>query len=113
VALSLTAFLRARTLVREAARSAKADHDQCEIAVASLREQLNGLATQLQEARREAASSSSCSVPRSGLNLTKRSQALRMQRRGDATAEIASTLGVPLQEVDLLLKVHRIVMSSV
>ena len=49
---------------------------------------------------------------RSGLNLTKRSQVLRMHRNGDAPGLIATALEVPLQEVDLLIKVHRIVLQS-
>ncbi len=50
--------------------------------------------------------------PRSGLNLTKRSQVLQMHRRGSAPSEIAAALALPQNEVDLLLKVHRIVLSS-
>jgi hypothetical protein len=42
------------------------------------------------------------------LNLSTRSQALRMSRRGDATQQIAAALGVPEKEVELLLKVQRI-----
>src|SRR5882724_9927229 len=34
-------------------------------------------------------------APRSGLNMTKRSQALQMLRRGAATQEIAATLALP------------------
>ena len=51
-------------------------------------------------------------APKIGLNLTKRAQALRMHRRGDPPAQIAALLDVPLQEVDLLLKVHRIILKS-
>jgi hypothetical protein len=36
-----------------------------------------------------------------------------MHRRGEAPDQIASTLEMPRQEVDLLLKVHRIVLSNV
>jgi hypothetical protein len=35
-----------------------------------------------------------------------------MHRRGDSPGQIASTLQVPLQEVELLLKVHRIVLQN-
>jgi hypothetical protein len=35
-----------------------------------------------------------------------------MHRKGDAPDRIAAALGVPLQEVDLLIKVHRIVLDS-
>jgi hypothetical protein len=51
--------------------------------------------------------------PKMGLNLNKRSQVLRMHRRGEAAGEIATALNLPAQEVDLLLKVHRIVVSNV
>jgi hypothetical protein len=44
--------------------------------------------------------------------MNKRSQVLRMQRRGDAPEQIAIALEVPLQEVDLLLKVQRIVLRN-
>ena len=50
--------------------------------------------------------------PKPGLNLSKRSQALRMHRRGEAPEQIAEALELPLQEVDLLLKVHRIVIEA-
>ena len=52
-------------------------------------------------------------LPRPGLNLSKRSQALRLHRRGESAEKIAAELQLPRQEVDLLLKVHRIVLSTV
>ena len=45
--------------------------------------------------------------PRSGLNLSKRSQALQMFRRGEDPREISARLAVPKNEVDLLIKVQR------
>jgi hypothetical protein len=51
--------------------------------------------------------------PKSGLNLNKRSQVIRMSRRGDQAAKIASSLSLPQREVELLLKVYsRVVYSS-
>jgi hypothetical protein len=49
---------------------------------------------------------------RGALNLSRRSQALRLARRGDSPERIAAELGVPRQEVELLLKVHRIVLAQ-
>jgi hypothetical protein len=49
----------------------------------------------------------------SGLNLNKRSQALQMHRRGEPAERIAAALSVPRNEVDLLLKVHAIMISSI
>jgi len=42
------------------------------------------------------------------LNLTRRDQALRMQRRGESPALIAGALRLPRNEVDLLLKVQKL-----
>ena len=50
--------------------------------------------------------------PRSGLNLNKRSQALERHRRGETPPEIAAALALPQNEVELLVKVQRIVLSS-
>ena len=52
-------------------------------------------------------------IPRPGINLNTRSQALRMHRRGESLEQIAGSLQVPRQEVDLLLKVQRIVLSNI
>ena len=42
------------------------------------------------------------------INLTKRTQALRRMRQGEAPQQIASALNLPLSEVKLLEKVSRI-----
>ncbi len=50
--------------------------------------------------------------PCSGMNLSKRTQALRMSRRGERPEQIAAALGLPKKEVELLVKVHRIVLCA-
>jgi hypothetical protein len=51
--------------------------------------------------------------PRSGLNLNKRSQVIRMSRRGEQAEKIAASLNLPQREVELLLKVYsRVVYTS-
>jgi hypothetical protein len=45
-------------------------------------------------------------LPKSGLNLNKRTQATRMFRRGDRPDQIATALSMPQNEVLLLLKVQ-------
>jgi hypothetical protein len=42
-----------------------------------------------------------------GLNLTTRTKVLRMHRRGETTSSIAAALGVQHEEVDLLVKLDR------
>jgi hypothetical protein len=49
---------------------------------------------------------------RSGLNLSKRTQVLRMHRSGQDSAGIAAALALPRSEVELLIKVHRMVVEQ-
>lgn len=62
---------------------------------------------------REEAGGTAAAAPAAGLNLSKRSQALRMSRRGDPAGRIAAALGIPRREVDLLLKVQRSMAGAV
>jgi hypothetical protein len=112
-ALSFFALLRARALVGDAEQRAKAGQERCESVLESLRESQNLLAAELREIRDQPSVTMASTSPKPGLNLTKRSQALRMHRRGDPPDRIATALDIPLQEVDLLLKVHRIVISNI
>jgi hypothetical protein len=77
-----------------------------------LTERLESLSSRVQELERAPASPVPA-LPRAGMNLNKRSQALRLHRQGEKTDQIAAALELPRQEVDLLLKVHRIVMANV
>jgi hypothetical protein len=97
--------------IRSAERRAADGYENCSTGVSELRHLTDGIASRMNEMREQPASSQP--APRAGLNLGKRSQALRMHRRGDSADQIAASLEVPRQEVELLLKVHRIVMSSV
>jgi hypothetical protein len=45
---------------------------------------------------------------RSGLNISKRVQAMRMMRRNEDVSHIAAALGVTRREVELLVRVHQI-----
>ena len=49
---------------------------------------------------------------RSGMNLNKRLQAARMSKRGERPEQIAAALGLPRNEVALLLKVQRMTMPG-
>lgn len=98
--------------VRAAAGRAEARQAQNEAAIEAVRSEAESCARQLREIRQEPPRSGAFAQTQPGLNVSKRSQALRMHRRGDAPEQIASTLGVPLQEVELLLKVHRIVVAA-
>ncbi len=49
---------------------------------------------------------------KSGLNLTARTQIVRMFRHGEREESIATKLGLPRNEVKLLLKVHRLAVAG-
>jgi hypothetical protein len=84
-----------------------------EAALRGLREELDNLSAHVHDIQQQPPLTMVASTPKSGLNMSKRSQALRMHRRGESSEQIASSLEIPLQEVELLLKVHRIVLSQI
>ena len=112
IGVSLFAVWRAQVLVVLADERTRAGLEQCRAATAALQKTLDGLAAQVQDLSQQPPAALP-SVPRAGLNISKRSQVLRMHRKGDPPDRIASALELPLQEVDLLIKVHRIVMKSI
>jgi hypothetical protein len=100
---------RARALLSTAGKPAHSGAS--ETAIGLLQQKLNALERELGELRRREPSAPVS--PRASLNLDKRSQVLRMHRRGEEPAQIAALLEVPQPEVELLIKVHRIVLSSI
>lgn len=77
-----------------------------ESAGGELKAQLANLSARVLDAEERAGVLVPPAPPRSGLNLNKRTQALRMSRRGEQAEKIAATLNLPRREVELLLKVH-------
>jgi len=52
-------------------------------------------------------------APKSGMNISRRAQVLRMHKRGEQPEQIAAALGVAFNEVELLLKLSRDAMTPV
>ena len=114
LAISIFALFQARSLLRTSERWAAEDRSAQQAALDGLRGTLDGLAAQVHDLQQTpAAIVAAAEVHRGSLNLSKRSQALRLHRRGKAPEQIAATLDLPLQEVELLIKVHRIVISNI
>ena len=112
VAASLFAIYYANAAFRGAGRRAEGRRSGEEAVIQALRAEVEECARRLRELEQRPASPEIPIGPRAGLNLTKRSQALRLHRRGESPAQIAASLDIPRQEVDLLLKVHRIVIAN-
>lgn len=47
-----------------------------------------------------------------GMNLSRRVQILRLEKRGQSPAQIAASLGVPQPEVELVLKISRLTQET-
>ncbi|MGD0499695.1 MAG: hypothetical protein ABSC23_14805 [Bryobacteraceae bacterium] len=112
-AASLITLWTAQRLTRGVDQRAEARRSQWEAALAVLRQETEACAKQLRRIEEHPSVPAGAGLLKPGFNLSKRSQALRMHRRGDAPEQIASALEVSIQEVNLLLKVHRIVIGSV
>ena len=112
MSVSFLALIRARALLHEVERRGSAGLSQWESTLQTMSQDLNALGAQLGDMQRHPPATAAPAAFRPGLNLSTRSQALRMHRQGEPKDRIAMTLEVPLQEVDLLLKVHRIVASN-
>jgi hypothetical protein len=84
--------------------------------LASFRESLTAELENAKQRLREAEERTGVLVPplppKSGFNLSKRSQVMRMSRVGEKAEKIAAALSLPRKEVELLLKVQKIVLGS-
>jgi hypothetical protein len=113
VGLSLMVLYHATSFSRAAAQQAKALREQLESELHVMRSGLDAVAAEVHDIELPPSVHMLPGKPRSGLNMGKRTQALRMHRQGEPYTKIAAALEVPVQEVELLLKVHRIVISKI
>ena len=112
LATSLVSAVWMKRALCEASRRTEARLAESETAIEAVRAEFQACVRQIHEIRQEPPKAPYLPGAGPALNLSKRSQAIRMQRRGDSAEQIAATLGVPLQEIELLLRVHRIVIAA-
>ena len=82
-------------------------------AVAAVRASLDSVRAELREIQEQTGMLVAPAPAKSGLNLSKRGQVLQMHRRGQAPEQISASLGLPLTEIDLLIKIHQIVLEQI
>ena len=75
-----------------------------EAEVALLRGTLAKVSTSLDQVEQQAVK---VQPLQNGMNLTRRSQAIRMFKHGEGADQIAAALAVPRNEVELLIKIHQ------
>ena len=111
--LSVVTWFYATTSARTAEQRIKALEAQIAATLEATQGSVNTVTADLRELERQPQVTLLPGTPRAGLNLAKRSQVLRMHRRGESADQIAAGLSIPRSEVDLLLKVHQIVISNI
>ncbi len=119
--LTLTALLAAAmvacvflfvTLKKEIGES-EARHREEYRALESVTSQMRTSLEHLRLAKEESEQQAVAAVrPITAINLSTRGQVLRLHRRGEKPEQIAAALSIPLNEVDLLVKVHRTVIGQ-
>lgn len=110
LATAVFSLFQARALARQCDCRRQLDRAELSAGIDAVKTSLEGLTVDVREL--QASPPPAAGGVRPGLNLSKRSQALRMHRRGESPDRIASELEIPPQEVELLIKVHRIVLGS-
>lgn len=97
----LALFLSMKREIALVRRSLAESRDSAAVSVATLTTELSGFRQQMENTEEPVRAGQE-------LNLTRRTQALRMQHRGESSATIASALRVPRNEIDLLLKIQKL-----
>ena len=110
--VSLFALHRAHLLVRQLDQHGRPRPAPPDPEIQEIRSAIEDLGAKLHDLDSRPAATAEPIVPRSGFNLNKRSQALRMHRRGESIEQIAAALERPRQEIELLLRVQGIVLKN-
>jgi len=114
--LCLCLFATLKAEIHGLRRRSLADRQQLQAlegALSDTRAALESLQTDLREVENQTGMLVAPAPARSGLNLSRRTQVLRMHRAGQDSAGIATALSLPRSEVELLIKVHQIVVGQI
>ena len=106
-------FLMLKREIRTLQKRAQARERALTEGLAAMRAVLDGVRGQVRDIQEQTGMLVAPAPAQSGLNLSKRGQVLQMHRRGQAPEQIAASLGLPLTEINLLIKVHQIVLQQV
>jgi hypothetical protein len=112
LAVSLYALYGAQKLCHGARITMKTVREECAAAMEAAQTRYTVIASELESVKLQPAVEILPGTPRPSMNVTRRSQALRLHRKGDSAERIADTLAIPRQEIDLLLKVHQLVLNN-
>jgi hypothetical protein len=113
IALALVAciacFISAKRDVYRMRRAANASQDALKLKIEEMESAVSSIGRQRPEPQVIEVPVKASAGLRPSLNLTKRTQALRMRRRGESIESIAAALATPRNEIELLVKVYEMV----
>jgi cell division protein FtsL len=112
LAVSVYALFHAHKALHTAQEITATVHAECAAAIEAAQSRIAGVALELQSVKSQTPGEILPGASRPGMNLTRRANALRLHREGATPEQIAAALEAPRQEVDLLLKVHEIVLNN-
>ena len=101
----ITVFVSMQVEVHRLRREAEENRE----VVARQLQQVEQVMAGMDQPRAEAAGAQPGTSLGPSLNLTRRTQALRMRRRGESAESIAAALSTPRNEIELLFKVYEMV----
>jgi hypothetical protein len=104
--------LRLRRRFSKALAAIHSDLQQTKVEIEQLHRNFAEACGKIQDAEERAGLLVPPTPPKSGLNISRRTQVIRMLRRGDRPENIAASLHLPKGEVELLLKVHRLAVDG-
>lgn len=104
--------LHARKDMQATQRRSNRRQQQLEAELGKLRGCVDDLRQRLAECEQQSQQLVPPQAPASGFNLNRRTQAIRLLRRGDLPDQVAKALSVPRQEVQLLQKVQQLLLSA-
>jgi len=115
--VSVYALLTAHKLFHAAKVITQAGRAECAAVIENAQSQFKAAAAEVQTVKAEILTSNGPvevlpGMPKPGMNLSRRSHALRLHRKGSSPEHIAASIDVPRQEVELLIKVHEIVLNN-
>ena len=106
--LCLFLFFSLKHEIRQAEIRREETGRRVEASLQSLKAETESLRAGWQSLEDRSAACASPVVAPPDIHITRRAQALRMYRRGEQPHQIAASLALPIGEVELLLKVHRL-----
>ena len=109
---SIYLFITLKCELQKGKARLKRDLARTEVENRDLKRLIEDLSLRLEDAEDRAGVLVPPAPPKSGLNLGRRTQVIRMWRRGDRPDTIATSLNLPKNEVELLLKVHQLAVNG-